>query len=194
MLDSPVFGRLQWHDADDAWVGTFHSDQLRGWHQASELRHDFKTGSGHQHPVYRTQPGWDVVTGDFELLVRREDDTPPSPEQEALWTAFTTDPDAVADQVLTAIFDWYRDVRPDWIGQMNGDEDEKNATLPEVASPPDLLDFIEFNGVRVLPSTYGNPAPCVILSFGWFDEHGLAARWRNGTVETVGDYDSVEDD
>jgi hypothetical protein len=219
-IDGGVFGRLRRGQYDDGWLGVFHSDVLRGWCEASAIRYRSKKNRAAYATPWRPGPSWDVVTGDFGLQIAAPKGQRPTPEQAAAFGQFNADPDATARLVLSAIFDWYKGIRPDWAGQWQGSKAELAAKLPVVKRPEELLEFIQLQSVHVLeapaaeetagPRTseirFGpnagkkftvpprKPGVAIALAFAWEDEHGLGVRWRNGVVEKVGDHESAYED
>jgi hypothetical protein len=220
-FNSSVFGRLRRGGVMGGWTGVFHSDALRGYDDASQTRHRFRQDpTRYDASPWRPGPTWDVITGDYVLSVSTEEDQRPTPEQEAAFARFNQDPAATARQVLSAILEWYRDIRPNWVEQMNGNPDSIDAVMPDVRSPEELLEIIQLQSVTVLPApdpaeTAGpieytlpfgpdagkklsrpakKPGVAIVLSFHWEDEHGLGVRWRDGAVEAVGDWESAYDE
>lgn len=221
-FESPVFGRLRRGRVLGGWSGVFHSEHLRGFDDASQMRYRYKTDRQLRSSVYRPAPPWETIAGEFGLQVQTEGDDRPTPEQEEAFRAFNADPSATAQQVLSAIFAWYQENRPKWVRPSRKKDPDTESVFPILKSPEGLLEMIQLQSVAVLPCEEHRPAsgpremmmtvgpkagkkiigppvkerPAgvpIILSFHWEDEHGLAVRWRNGKVEEVGDWDSIAD-
>jgi hypothetical protein len=219
-LDSPVFGRLRRDSIAGGWYGVYHSDELRGYHDASKDRYRFKANPELYTIPWRPGPRWDVITGNFALHFDTRDGQLPTPEQEDAFRAFNQDPAATGRLVLSAMLEWYQGIRPQWIKHMNGDRERIDATMPDIRSPEGLLEIIQLQSVLVLAAptpeeTAGprkvkspfaakgrkkaktitippkKPGVAIILSFCWEDEHGLGVRWRNGQVEKVGAWEEA---
>jgi hypothetical protein len=216
-IESPVFGRLYRGGLLGGLHGVFHSDALRGYDRAWKTRQGFqKTPWIYDGPV-RSGPPWDVITGDFHLLVDARDGQPPTPEQEAAFRSFNADPAATARQVLEAILKWYQEWRSEPVKESDGDQDGVDHNWPNACAPEDLLELFQLQSIAVLaaptpeetagprqvPFPFGpkkgtmitippkKPGVVIALFFHWEDEHGLAVRWRNGQIEKVGDWDSA---
>ena len=193
-IDSPAFGTLTWHELDDVWCGRYHSDLLRGYADASEMRHRFRNPDAAIAMALRWLPKWSTFTGDFPLLVRTEPDEEPSEAQATLYQAFARDRESNERRLLSALFDWYLENRAGWVAEMRGSPDSINATLPAIDSPEGLLEVIQLSSVTVHPEPDDGRPAWIGFQFGWHNEHGIGIRWRNGAVEAIGDYDTAEYD
>lgn len=191
--DAPPFGPMRWCE-DECWIGTFHSDELRGYHQASQERHRFATSPRATDVLWRWIPPWDVITGDFELQVSDGEGNGPTAAQAEAYRKFSADPKQTAWLVLAAILHWYQRIRPDWISAMNGDPDEIAAAFPVIDSPEGLLEIIQLQGVTVWPAPDDEKSVAIGLTFCWENEHGIGVRWRNGQIEAVGDAEAAADE
>jgi hypothetical protein len=218
-IESPVFGRLR-RGRTGGWHGVFHSDQLRGWDDASQTRYRFKESPSIYVSPWRPGPGWETITGDFDLHIDTKKDHLPSPAQEEAFKRFNADPKAAAHLVFSAILLWYRRIRPNWVEQMNGSQESIESVVPDVRSPEGLLEIVELQSVTIMPEAsveesagllqievpFGpkagkqitlpakKPGVAIFLSFHWEDEHGLGVRWRDGQIEKVGDWESAADE
>jgi hypothetical protein len=210
-VESQVFGRLQRGKLLGGWNGVFHSDHLCGFDDASKMRQRYKTAKPLRAMAWRPMPPWEVITGDYGLSVSAPEDGRPSPEQEAAFGAFNADPATTARQILSAIFNWYRETGYEWIEE-----------APSAKSPEGLLEIIqlqsvdvmgyfpgrEATGPREMTMTFGPkagkkiklpplpavpPGVAIIVNFHWDNEHGVGVRWRNGEIEAVGIWDAVHD-
>jgi hypothetical protein len=187
------------------------------------MRYRYRTESALRSSVWRPMPSWATVTGDFGLRVFTRDGARPTPKQEEAFSAFNADPAATAQQVLSAIFDWYRKVRPKWVKNMGGNRKSVESVMPNLKSPEGLLEIIQLQSVCVMEASSHREATgpreltilvgpkagqkitlppleereagvAIVLSFHWEDEHGLGVRWRNGKIEKIGDWESAVED
>ena len=190
-IQSPVFGQLEWRMHD--WCGTFHCFELRGFDEASELRHRFLTEELIRSQPRRQMPPWEAITGDFELCVEGGKDTGPTAAQEAAYRDFIRNLPQNAWLTLAVILNWYQQIRPNWVEQMTTeDAAQQEAIMPVIEAPEGLLDIIQLQTLTVCEKPDDDRPPAIVLSFHWFDEHGIGVRWRGGQVEEVGTWDDMD--
>jgi hypothetical protein len=186
-FDAPPFGPMR-RSEYEGWFGTFHCDDLRGYHPASQERHRFATSPRPTDALFRQIPPWDVITGDFELQVSDDAGEGPTAAQTDAYRKFSADPKQTARLVLAAILHWYQRNLLKWVSNLRAGPDKTAAIFPVIDSPEGLLEIIQLQGITVWPESEEDDKPVAIgLKFYWEDEHGIGVRWRNGQIEAVGD-------
>ncbi|HEX8341439.1 MAG TPA: hypothetical protein VF624_11070 [Tepidisphaeraceae bacterium] len=65
---------------------------------------------------------------------------------------------------------------------------------PRTIEPPAFLKAKDKKRFKTFTLPPKKPGIAIVIGFHWEDEHGLAARWRDGVVEKIGSFDDIYDD